>query len=221
MSSKDAVLVIDTAMEGCGVAVCRSDGAVFDAYHDDAFGQAQRLVPMVQDVLAKAGIGFDDVAGIVVCNGPGTFTGIRIGLSSAGAFGLALDIPVYAVSSLQALAWCAAAHGLDAECLAIVETRRQDFYVQGFDVNGAPTGDAESLMAEGVDVQGRVLIGNAVARFDPDKLYKDLGLSRIDVGEIGRRFLKSKDLFTSDLSPIYLRAPDVSQPKNKPRKISS
>lgn len=215
MSDDRTILVIDTAMEGCGVAVYdAARNAVFDAYNDEAHGQAQRLVPMVQGVLSEAGIGFDDLTDIVVCNGPGTFTGIRIGLSTAKAFGLTLGIPVLGISSLQALVLSA---GIERDVLAVVETRRQDFYVQRFDAAGAPVDAARSVMLE--DVDGRVLIGNAVQRFDPEAVYEDGGVRRIDVGIIAQCDLENRDVFDVDVLPIYLRAPDVSLPKNAPRKL--
>ena len=104
MSDKSTVLMIDTSMAGCGVGLyCGESGDVFERYHDDARGQAQYLIPCVQGVLEDAGIGFEAISDVVVCCGPGSFTGIRIGLSAAKTLGLVLDVPVYGVTSLAAL----------------------------------------------------------------------------------------------------------------------
>lgn len=214
--------MIDTAMTGCGVAVF--DGVrdcTFDAYNDKAQGQAQQIIPMVQDVLVQAEIPFEDLSDVVVCIGPGTFTGIRIGLSAAKTFGLAMDIPVWGITSLQALALSALQQGVDDEMLVIVETRRQDFYVQAFDKEGVAADKARSVMADDIDVHGRILIGDAVKRFDPDNQYQHSDVSRIDVSVIARSFVEKRSFFTQDVEPIYLRAPDVSQPKNKPRILAS
>jgi len=214
--------VIDTAMAGCGVAVFDAEkDTVFQAYNDDAHGQAQRLIPMVQDVLEEAEFTFNDLSDVIVCNGPGTFTGIRIGLSAAKTFGLTMDIPVWGITSLQALALSALDHGVSSDMLGIVETRRQDFYVQEFDGRGVAQARARSVMADDVEVGARVLIGDAVQRFDADGQYEDAGIKRIDVGVIARSFDKGADIFCADVVPIYLRSPDVSQPKNKPRILSS
>ncbi|NCT41138.1 MAG: tRNA (adenosine(37)-N6)-threonylcarbamoyltransferase complex dimerization subunit type 1 TsaB [Alphaproteobacteria bacterium] len=221
MSDERKILVIDTAMEGCGVAVFDAGrDTVFDAYSDEAHGQAQRLVPMVQSVVEDAGIGFDALSDIVVCNGPGTFTGIRIGLSSAGALGLAVGIPVYSYTSLQGLAMTAKSRGLDDDFVVLVETRRQDFYVQGFDAAGIACDEHQSLMRENVDVGGRILIGNAARRFDHKGVFAHYDVDKIDVGVVARMFVRGDVVFGDDCVPIYLRAPDVSQPKNAPRKLS-
>ena len=222
MSDNQTVLVIDTAMAGCGVCVYDvACDAAFDAYSDDPRGQAQVLVPMVQDVLKNAALGFDDLTDIVVCNGPGTFTGIRIGLSAAKTFGMVVNVPVYGVGSMQALAMSATNAGLSKEMLVVVETRRQDFYVQRFDGAGLALDEPQSLMVEDVDVGSAVLIGDAAQRFDPDGRYEHFDLQRIDVGVVAKYFSKSAELFNSDVEPIYLRVPDVSQPKKAPRKIEA
>ena len=222
MSGAQNILMIDTAMEGCGV--CVFDGArdmVFDAYNDEPQGQAQRLIPLVQGVLNDATLGFEDLSDIIVCNGPGTFTGIRIGLSAAKTFGLVLDIPVWSISSLQALAMSAIDKGIDRNMLAIVETRRQDFYIQRFDCKGNALDKAQSVLAEDIVVDDAVLIGNAGQRFDPEGLYTHSDTKLIDVGIVARSFRNNREVFNEDVSPIYLRAPDVSLTKRKNRKISA
>lgn len=221
MDDARKILLIDTALEGCSVAVFdAARGVAYAAYNDEAFEQAQQLVPMVQDVMAQSGAVYEALAAIVVVNGPGTFTGIRIGLSTAKAMGMAAGVDVFAVSSLCALAMSA---GDDLkDFLVLVETRRQDFYVQRFE-GGLPIGDAFSKLAEDIDVDGGVLIGNAVERFvgmreDADVVRGDV--TRIDLEAVARAFCAGVDLFSCDVAPIYLRAPDVSQPKKIPRKLA-
>ena len=193
MSDGQTVLVIDTAMQGCGVAVFESSKDVMaTAYNDDPQGQAQQLIPLVQEVLGKADIGFDDLTDVVVCNGPGTFTGIRIGISAAKTFGLTLGIPVWGITSLQALALTAVEVGVDEPMLGVVETRRQDFYVQAFDEQGMVQGESMSVMADDIDVGERALIGDAVQRFDPEGQCRDLGIKRVDVAVIAHCFVTNK-----------------------------
>ncbi|MFK7839074.1 MAG: tRNA (adenosine(37)-N6)-threonylcarbamoyltransferase complex dimerization subunit type 1 TsaB [Bdellovibrionales bacterium] len=221
MVNKQKILMLDTAMDGCGVAVFDAQrDQVFEIYNDESYGQAQRLVPMVQEVLGQADVSFDDLSDVIVCNGPGTFTGIRIGLATAGTFGLALEVPVHSITSLQALALCASLEEGGSDFLTLVETRRQDFYCQYFDEKGNPQSDSQSLMQDNIVFGDCLLIGNAVLRFDPNGDYTHSKISRIDVGLIARLFASDRACFSSDISPIYLRAPDVSQPKNKPRTLS-
>lgn len=82
-------------------------------------GQAERLAPMVGEAIAAAGIGFTQLDRIAVTTGPGSFTGVRVGLSFARALALALGKPCIGVSTLEALALGAGAAGLRA---AVIET---------------------------------------------------------------------------------------------------
>jgi tRNA threonylcarbamoyladenosine biosynthesis protein TsaB len=219
MSERKPVLVIDTAMDGCGVAVFDPVRDVLrEAYSDEPQGQAQKIVPLVQDVVGQAELTFDDIGSIVVCHGPGTFTGIRIGLSAAKALGLVMDVPVYGISSLQALAITAAVHGEKSDLQVIVETRRQDFYVQAFTYDAQAIDEPASVYVGDVNIQGRVLVGNAIDRFDPDGAQNKSDVRKINVAEVARCFASGdKAFFVPDVEPIYLRAPDVSQPKVAPR----
>ena len=98
-------------------------------------GHAERLVPLIQETLVQARCDFPDVGLIATSVGPGAFTGLRIGLSTARALGLALNIPVVGVTTLAALA--AAYFDKQPEpddCLILIETKRTDFF--GFRILG-------------------------------------------------------------------------------------
>ena len=102
--AKQHILSIDTAMSGCSASVHTEGGGSYTNSKPMSRGQAEHLVPMVQDVLAQAKAEFSDFASIITTIGPGAFTGLRIGLSTAKSLGLALKIPVFGITTLQALA---------------------------------------------------------------------------------------------------------------------
>ena len=207
------LLFIDTSLNGCVVGVY-ADSDVFVDRFETSRGQAEKLIPMVQGILEKAKIGFDDLDTIIVSLGPGTFTGIRIGLSAAKMLGMVLEVPVFGISSLQAIA-------LDygAPCTVVLETKRSDYYVQRF----GDGGEAMSCMAEDIDVEG-VFIGDAVERLSKEvEISFETGYESINPEIVFQAFLSKgcRELyFTDDVAPIYLRAPDVSQPKVAPRKMA-
>lgn len=97
------ILAIDTCLMRCSVCLFDSEVASIlnEEYQDMQRGHAEILAPMVQRVLLVAGRKPSDLQRIVVTIGPGTFTGLRIGLSFARAFGLALGIPVYGLDTLR------------------------------------------------------------------------------------------------------------------------
>lgn len=90
-------------------------------------GQAERLVPMLEDLLAGAGIGWKDLRRIAVGTGPGNFTGVRISVATARGLSLALGIPAIAVTRLEALA-----HGLPRPLSVIEDARQGAVYLQRF-----------------------------------------------------------------------------------------
>ncbi|WP_085341006.1 tRNA (adenosine(37)-N6)-threonylcarbamoyltransferase complex dimerization subunit type 1 TsaB [Aquidulcibacter paucihalophilus] len=103
------ILAIDTALNACSVAVLRSGEVLVSRVEPMAKGQAERLAPMVGEVLAEAGVTAPQIDRIAVTRGPGAFTGLRIGLAFARGFALALDRPCLGISTLEVLAHGAAA----------------------------------------------------------------------------------------------------------------
>lgn len=127
------LLAFDTATVACSAAVWR-DGTV--AAGECAVmkrGQAEALMPMVQRVLAAAGVGYGDLDRLAVTVGPGAFTGLRIGLAAARGMALAAGLPVSGVTTLEAIA-----EGVDraaragADLLVVIDAKRADVYAQLF-----------------------------------------------------------------------------------------
>lgn len=104
-------------------------------------GQAERLLPMLEEVLAEAGFGWGDLKAVAVGTGPGNFTGVRIAVAAARGLSLGLGIPAVGVTRLEALA-----HGLPRPVLVIEDAKRGQAYVQLF----APEGEGEAHLADRV-----------------------------------------------------------------------
>jgi len=138
------LLAIDTAAPRLGLALLRDDD-VDVLVEDMATGQAERLFPALGELLARNGVGYADLTRIAVTTGPGSFTGLRIGLSAARGLGLALGIPVIGVPSLLALS-------LRAQCepvAVLLDARRDEAYFQAFSGPAIPIGEPALLpMAE-------------------------------------------------------------------------
>ncbi|MES1203310.1 MAG: tRNA (adenosine(37)-N6)-threonylcarbamoyltransferase complex dimerization subunit type 1 TsaB [Pseudomonadota bacterium] len=96
------VLAIDTTLNACSVALIDNDAVLAMRSEPMQRGHAERIAPMAQDVMAQTE--FSTIDRIVVTTGPGSFTGVRVGLAFARAMALALEIPCVGVSTLEALA---------------------------------------------------------------------------------------------------------------------
>ncbi len=157
------VLALDTCLGACSVAV-------YDASRDTVLasrrevmqrGQAEVLAPMAEAVLAEAKIAMADLARIAVTTGPGSFTGVRLGLSFAHGLGLALNIPVIGLDTMQATA---APHLGQDVCVVHAAGATGQNYVQHFGGDGQVQGEILLLRPDETQISsGTVLIGTGAA----------------------------------------------------------
>jgi tRNA threonylcarbamoyladenosine biosynthesis protein TsaB len=135
------ILAIDTAAPRLALALLLEGDRVDTLVEDMATGQAERLFPALDELLERSGAAYTDLTRIAVTTGPGSFTGLRIGLSAARGLALALDIPVLGIPSLFALS-------LTAQCdpvAVLLDARRGEAYFQTFSGPGIPIRDAALL----------------------------------------------------------------------------
>lgn len=139
------ILAFDTATPATTVALSGVGDVVFTARHDpqpgERPGHATQLLPLVARVMERAGIGWDGVDRIAVGIGPGTFTGLRIGIATARALARARSIPLIGVSTLQSLALArpapdAVPAGLD-DVLAVLDARRGEVFAASWRMDEA------------------------------------------------------------------------------------
>ena len=215
------ILAFDTSLSGCSAAFYDGEVRAFEIEPMER-GQAEQLVPMIGRVLEKSGAEYASIEKIVTTVGPGAFTGLRIGLSTARALGLALGVAVVGVNTLDVIARkFLDDDGLQADetLCVLLDTRRSDFYTQFHDANG---GGMEMLEAAEIERQaaGRriVFIGDALDRF------RALCPARPEWRFVTEYELPDPRLIaamsasgaaTLPPEPLYLRGADVSQSKKK------
>lgn len=143
------ILAFDTALTACSAAVAVAGRIVAGRSETRARGHAERIVPMIREVMDEAGIEIPALDLIAVTVGPGTFTGVRIGLAAARAMALPGATPVLGLGTLEAVA-----HGGsgDGRCkgpqLIALDARRGEVYCQLFSSQGHALGDAQALAPE-------------------------------------------------------------------------
>ena len=157
------ILGFDTSGPACAAALLRGDVCIAQRHEDMTRGQAERLMPMLAEMLADVGAGFGDLAAIGVGTGPGNFTGVRIAVAAARGLALARAIPAIGIGRLEA-----AAFGLPRPLLAVEPAQRGGVYLQRFapDASGPPEQpeqiDAEALPGLALP-PGHALTGSAAA----------------------------------------------------------
>lgn len=149
-------LAIDTAAPRLQLALLLADGRVDVSVDEIATGHAELIFDRIAQLLDRNGVGYPDLTGVVTTTGPGSFTGLRIGLSAARGLALARSIPAVGVPSLVALSLSVA-----GPSTVLLDARRGEAYFQSFSGAGAPNSAAKLLpmeMARELVVPGSTLI---------------------------------------------------------------
>lgn len=221
-----AILAFDTCLGAVSVALrtraANGDWLIRESYEARQTGHAERLMPMIAEVMAAAGRAFTDVERFAVTVGPGTFTGVRVGVAAARAFALAAGRPVVGVSSLEVIAArgraLLGAPAASRALLVAVDARRGALYCALHDTSGAAGAPALLTAAEAAALaqsHGALVIGSGaplVAEAGPDV---ETALHGIEPHARFLAQLAAERPASDTVSPLYLRAPDV-KPQPQP-----
>lgn len=210
------LLAIDTAANLCAACVFDTQaGEQGRAVRDLGKGHAEHLMGVVGDALKEARMAYADLDGIVVCVGPGSFTGVRVGVSAARGLALALNIPSVGVSTLEGLAREAMDNAPGQPVIARIEAGRGQAYLATFSEDGSPTTAPAALSLADADQ----LIGNA----SPDTIIATGTTTDIMIyARLGGEKLAAAPL-PEKPKPLYLRDADA-KPQGSfalPRKSAS
>ena len=161
------ILALESSAVACSAAVCEGETLLAQSFQNSGLTHSRTLMPMVESLLVNCGLTLEEIYVIAVAAGPGSFTGLRIGVAAAKGLAWSGDKPCAGVSTLEALAW-GAAH-MDGEICAVMDARRKQVYNARFEaVNGRPvrlTPDRaigiETLRAELREGgKGQILVGD-------------------------------------------------------------
>ncbi len=211
------LLAIDTALNAVAVCVSRQGepAPLFSQRSVMERGHAEALIPLVQDLIARSGHSFSEIQKIAVSVGPGSFTGMRVGIAAARAFGVALEVPVVGVSALAALAVPLRLKSSETDIVVVIDARNGNVYSQRFSSIQPPAtakvGTREALLQDlGSDAVTFVGPG-AAAVFELSCLKgrQDIlaaGPQECDIGIIAQLGWRAEPE-TAPPIPLYLSSP--------------
>ena len=207
------ILGIDTSTAQCAVALIGAGEPVVEHLPMER-GHAEHLFPMISTVLGRAGTGYENLDMIAVCTGPGSFTGVRIGVAAARGIALGRGIPAIGISRFEALAF--ETGGPVAICLS---GRGGTVYVQAFDGNLAPLAAPQMTSDAGL----AATIPPGCARFAGDAAHLMAGAEALlpdglpDPATLAR--LSDGRIAQAPPAPLYLRGADADLPREGPPAI--
>lgn len=199
------ILAFDTSAAFCAAAVISGDHVLAAADEPMATGQAERLMPLLAELLSAAGLSWGDLHGLGVGTGPGNFTGVRLSVSAARGLALSLGRPAIGVTRLEALA-----EGLPRPLAVIEDARRGAAYLQRFGPDTAPElAEADSLPNLGALPRtggGAKLIRGGIIL--PPAMPIAVAIARIAARRLGEPQPRP--------APLYLRAADAAVSSDPP-----
>lgn len=208
------LLAIDTALEACSVGVAIDGRPPVLRSETIGRGHAERLFAMMADAMAEAGMAFDRLDRIAVTTGPGSFTGIRVGIAAARGIALVVGCPVVGIGTLALFAAAARDRAGPRPVLAVLDARRDEIYAQAFDADGAPL--FEPFAGSAVDVAAHatadmMLAGSgaglvAAAMAEPARIVPVAAVP--DISAL-LRLGRAAPPPAGPPRPLYLRAPDA------------
>ena len=206
MSKLSKILAIDTALEACTVSVRNNDN-IHTIYEPMGRGQTERLLPMIVDACEKAGTTLRDIEAVCVTAGPGSFTGVRVGLSVARTLESTQNIPLYGMTTFEAVSLLIKE---DSYGVAL-KSKRDDVYFQ--------------LVKDGKEVKSCVSTIEDIKQEYPDlPLFGNVdGVEAVDLGNITEKMIVkalSGEVKSGKNQPVYLRDADISKSKKIYRTLS-
>lgn len=209
------VLSVDTAHAACSTCVFDTEmnRALSHVSEPMQRGHAERLTGMVSEAISSAGVSYADIDRLAACSGPGTFTGVRIGLAFVRGLAVVLKVPAVGITTFAALADRCRDATADRDVWVVQDARRGEVYLQGFGRDGKPVHPASVLSVAAAEKllsdKAGMVVGSG-ARL----VALPLGLAVADTGgipdvaTIARLAAHVTDTDTPAV-PFYLRAPDA------------
>jgi tRNA threonylcarbamoyl adenosine modification protein YeaZ len=209
------ILGFDTSAAHCAAALVSGDRILSHRHEELGRGQAERLFPMITEVMEEAGCTLADLDAVAVGTGPGNFTGLRIAVSAARGLALSLERPAIGIPSHEALA-----EGLPRPLLASIDARRDRVYLQLF---GDGTRGPETVMLDTVDTAWGVP-GLMVTGHDAARIARRLEAAVVPAQPPAPAIVRAASRLLAESSgrtdwprpaPLYLRPADAAPPADR------
>lgn len=225
------ILGIDTSTDICSVGLCRDESFLGEINIKLKRRHSERLLPVIKHLFLESGYDLKDIEGIAVTDGPGSFTGLRIGLSTVQAFKKALNIPVYSISSLEYMAYSISQHYNNSILIPTIDARNKRVYTSIFKkvkeekflqrIKKDRALQVEDLIKEIKDYnEEKIVFGSGIDHYIEEFKKAELRETKIisnirnfggfNLASLGYKYLSAGyDTDYTDLVPKYLKKPQA------------
>ncbi len=205
------ILVIESALSILRISLAKPDGTIAGYENADRYSHAENILPLVERVLKKGDVNKSDLSGIVISKGPGSFTGLRIGMATAKGLAISLGCPLAAVSVFAAAA--VRLPGISKSSAVLIPSRRDEYYL-GM-VTERPFNEGEIRVLRSEELSNAIGSTKVLPLdFDPERLPfpkrqlikpDKYSLEPWDYIDAGRELLKSGGDDLERLEPLYIQ----------------
>jgi tRNA threonylcarbamoyladenosine biosynthesis protein TsaB len=221
------ILCIETATDICSVSLSHDGKTIALAETAKGFSHASTLTILIQNCLEEVSLTLNELNAIAISQGPGSYTGLRIGVSVAKGICYALDIPMIAIDTLEALAWaCAEEEKQDVHYSPMVDARRMEVYTAMYNLKGKEEQSVNALIVEenafeAIFAKEETIIfcGNGAEKCQPILTSPFAKFSPIICSAKHLSFLAKKYFDEGNFcdvayfSPLYYKSPNITIPR--------
>ncbi len=206
------LLALETANEQCSVSIVDATQTLFFQQDDRPKAQTQTILPLIEQGLSQTQLAIAEMTAVAFSRGPGSFSGVRINAAVTQALAWAHELPVIAVSTLQALAQAAFREQQLTQVTAVLDARMKEVYIASYVLDAdqimRPV-DEEQLLsyAQAIEYQKYTLVGSGSALLQLDiEQYPDIHANALDIATIARLHAQQKQwVDAAEALPVYLR----------------
>jgi tRNA threonylcarbamoyladenosine biosynthesis protein TsaB len=219
------ILCIDTGTDKCSIALCNESQVLAQRNSDRDFSHASIITIYIKQCLTEIGIGMKDIAAVALSSGPGSYTGLRVGASTAKGICFAMDIPLIAIDSLTSLAY-GVGQDHKGNIIALIDARRMDAYAAEYDNNHTLVTPMEKITIDDAYVnslqnRGIIAVGDGVVKCATLLTDAHIALGHMASSAEYLR-IPAFQKYTANqfenldyFSPMYLNQPNITVNKKK------
>ncbi len=221
------ILCIETATEICSVSLSHEGKTIALAETDKGFSHASTLTILIQKCLDEVNLTLNDLDAVALSQGPGSYTGLRIGVSVAKGICYALDKPMIAIDTLEALAWaCANEEKQDVHYCPMIDARRMEVYTAMYNLQNEEEQSVNALIVETnafEDIFSKeetiIFCGNGAEKCKPlltssFAKFSPIICSAKHLSFLAKKYFdEGKFCDVAYFSPLYYKSPNITIPR--------